>query len=155
MVRIDKLEKFSKINESRLVVATQYKSIFNYYLDKLGLTVDDLSDIFSELLDFDFEHAYLQLAFLGSDGIEWSALKEEGEYTPYFFISLSSEDKKNITIGNDTSLLSAFIETVNNLSSNLDSEFNLSWFLKSDRIKISIFLGEKINLDSYNKILYL
>jgi hypothetical protein len=150
-----RIKKFNQINENRIVIQSHYMSIINYFLDKLGLDLHNISDIFSDLMDFNFNGNYLQLFYWRkSDNTRWNSIREEGNYVPYIIVSFSSPEEENIISGYDIRILESFIESFNILKSNLDSDFKLEWNLREYGISINIYLNEEIDKEFYLKLIY-
>jgi hypothetical protein len=119
-----------KIFESSIAIHTPYKSIMDYYLNKLGISLDDLNDIFVGMLDLNHD-SYLQLFYVDKNGSSWSIIpsiiSESQPFIPYLSISFSHDEGITRTIKNSIGLdvvlfdkidlLEAFYDSVNRLKS--------------------------------------
>ncbi len=79
--------ELSKIFESGITIHTSDEKLLDKYLNELGTTVEELDDIFGELIDLNY-NSYLQLFYLDKNGVRYSRI-------PNFWLKSNDKEREN------------------------------------------------------------
>lgn len=135
-----------------ITIHTLYRSVMDKYLNELGTSESELSDIFRDVLDLDYK-SYLQLFYLDKNGGRWSKLPdilgENHPMIPFLSISFEKDSVEEVTIksnsgaygivySKETDSIVAFTDSILRLKSMYEDK-EIYWKFKPTQMEVCIY----------------